>query len=135
MRKTKAGLSICVRGVTVDVVRVLVVDDYRSIANALCRHLRVRGHDARAVYSGSAALAEATAFQPDVVLLDIALPDMTGYELACSLRLRATGPLYIAAISSDRDVEDANIDEHVQKPFGLDRLAAILEAASKLPAR
>ncbi len=110
---------------------MLVVDDYRSIANALCRHLRVHGHEARAVYSGKAALVEADAFAPHLVLLDLVLPDLTGYEVAKELRLRSTTRIYIAAISTRREDADANIDEHVQKPFGLDRLAQILINASR----
>lgn len=115
---------------TLEGVRVLVVDDYRSIANGLCRHLRVLGHDARAVYSGGAALAEAAMFEPDVVLLDIVLPDMSGHEVARALKARASG-VYIAAISTRVEVADANIDEHARKPFGLDRLAAILAASKR----
>lgn len=118
-----------------DVVRVLVVDDYRSIANALCRHLRVQGHEARAVYSGGAALEEADAFEPDLVLLDIVLPDMTGYEVARTLRARTKRPLYIAAISTRKDVVDASIDEHAQKPFGLERLVEIVEACRRRSTR
>lgn len=114
---------------TVDRVRVLVVDDYQSIANALCRHLRVRGHEARAVYSGAEALAEAAVFLPELVLLDIVLPDMTGYDVARALRA-SVQPLYIAAISTRREVPDPSIDTHAQKPFGFDRLAQILEEAS-----
>lgn len=117
--------------VIVETVRVLVVDDYRSIANALCRHLRAQGHDARAVYSGTAALAEAITFEPQLVLLDIVLPDLTGYEVARSLRARTTAPLYIAAISTRKEVADPSIDEHAQKPFGLQRLLEILEAAER----
>lgn len=108
------------------------MDDYKSIANGLCRHLRVHGHEARAVYTGTAALAEAVAFRPEVVLLDIVLPDMTGYELARELRSRGS-PIYIAAISTRREVPDPYIDAHAQKPFGFDRLAEILsEASSRL---
>lgn len=114
---------------------MLVVDDYRSIANALCRHLRTHGHEARAVYSGSIAITEAAAFQPELVLVDITLPDMTGYEVARALRVKATGPLYITAISSRPPVVDANIDEYVMKPFGIDRLAAIVEEAAKRATR
>jgi two-component system OmpR family response regulator len=110
---------------------VLVVDDYRSIANALCRHLRANGHEARAVYSGAAALAEAAAFEPELVLLDIVLPDMTGYDVARELRARAKGPLYIAAISTRKEVADANIDEHAQKPFGLERVIEIVETCKR----
>lgn len=119
-------MSIYTRGVILNGVRVLVVDDYRFIANALCRHLRAHGHEARAVYSGKAALVEADAFAPHIVLLDLVLPDMSGYDVAKELRLRSTAPIYIAAISTRREEPDANIDEHAQKPFGLDRLAQIL---------
>ncbi len=119
--------------VTLDLVKVLVVDDYQSIANGLCRQLRTRGHDARAVFSGGAALTEAATFEPHVVLLDMVLPDMTGYEVAKQLRLRSTAPLYIAGMSSRSMVPDENFDEQTSKPFGLARLAEILRAASKRP--
>lgn len=107
------------------------MDDYQSIANGLCRQLRAQGHEARAVFTGRAALVEAAAFSPALVLLDIVLPDMTGYEVAKQLRLQATAQLYIAAISSRRMLPDPNFDEQAQKPFGRDRLAAILHEASK----
>jgi two-component system OmpR family response regulator len=122
-------------GVTLNPVRVLVVDDYQSIANGLCRQLRSQGHEARSAFTGRDALAEAAAFAPDLVLLDIVLPDMTGYEVAQQLRLNSTAPLYIAAISSRRMLPDANFDDQAQKPFGVDRLSAILLEASKRAGR
>lgn len=108
---------------------MLVVDDYKSIATAICRHLRVKGHEARAVHTGASAITEAARFEPHLVLLDIELKDMTGYDVAKLLRLHATAPMYIAAISSRREIPDANIDEHATKPFGLDRLNEILRHA------
>jgi DNA-binding response OmpR family regulator len=117
--------------VNVKTVRVLVVDDYKSIANALCRALRTRGHDARAVHSGAAAVNESAAFEPQLVLLDIELPDTTGYAVAKALRRHASAPMYIVAISSRPILVDENIDDRASKPFGLERLDEILEVAAK----
>jgi CheY-like chemotaxis protein len=66
--------------------RVLVVDDSQDGADTLARLLRMEGHDVRAAADGPSALAAAAAFRPDVVLLDIGLPRMDGYEVAAQLR-------------------------------------------------
>lgn len=108
----------------------MVVDDYRAIANALCRHLRVIGHDARAAYSGAAAVAEAAQFRPDIVLLDLLLPDLSGLDVARTLREQARGHIYIAAISTRIEMLHDVFDDHVQKPFGISRLAQILANAN-----
>ncbi len=67
-------------------LRVLVVDSDRDATDALAMLVRLWGHDARCAYDGAAGLAMASADLPDVVLLDIALPKMNGYELAAKLR-------------------------------------------------
>lgn len=67
--------------------RVLIVDDHVDTADVMQMFLARAGYDVRAVYSGADALAIADEFTPDLAILDILLPDMTGYEVA--LRLRA----------------------------------------------
>src|SRR5690606_28548101 len=66
--------------------RILVVDDNRDSADSLAMLLRARGSDIRVAYDGHRAIEEAQAFIPDLVLLDIGLPDMSGYEVARRLR-------------------------------------------------
>ena len=66
--------------------RVLVVDDNRDSANSLALLLKVTGHEVQTAHTGPAALEGARGFQPEVVLLDIGLPGMNGYEVARELR-------------------------------------------------
>ena len=63
-----------------------VVDDVRDSADSLSRLLMLDGHDVHTAYDGSQALAEAAAFQPDVILLDLGLPDKNGFEVAAEFR-------------------------------------------------
>jgi DNA-binding response OmpR family regulator len=60
-------------------LRILVVDDYRDVADSLVMALRLHGHQATAVYTGADALTAAAADKPDVVLLDLAMPHTSGY--------------------------------------------------------
>ena len=66
--------------------RILVVDDNQDAANCLAKLLRKNGHEVRAAYDGLEAVAAAAAFQPQVVLLDIGLPKLDGYEAARRIR-------------------------------------------------
>src|SRR6185312_9598033 len=66
--------------------RILVVDDNRDAADSLCMLLKARGHDVRVAYDGLEAVGAAVTFQPEVVLLDIGLPKLSGYEAAQRIR-------------------------------------------------
>ena len=66
--------------------KVLVVDDERVTADSCVTLLQVWGHEAEAAYSAEDAISKATALDPDVVLMDIAIPDMNGFDLANELR-------------------------------------------------
>jgi CheY-like chemotaxis protein len=70
-------------------LRVLVVDDYRDAADSLALLVKMWGHDVRLAYDGAAALEMASAFRPDVLLLDIAMPKMNGVCTAQQLRRQA----------------------------------------------
>jgi two-component system, chemotaxis family, CheB/CheR fusion protein len=101
--------------------RVLVVDDLPDSADTLRDLLDAWGHEVRAVYSGEAALEAAAALEPEIVLLDIGMPGLDGYEVAARLR-KAHPTLKIVALTgygqeSDRlrSVE-AGFDEHLLKP-------------------
>jgi two-component system alkaline phosphatase synthesis response regulator PhoP len=69
-----------------DLLRVLIVDDHRATANTLSSLVTRWGHDARCAYDGVTGLVLAAAFQPDVLLLDILMPDVSGIEVAIQMR-------------------------------------------------
>jgi CheY-like chemotaxis protein/anti-sigma regulatory factor (Ser/Thr protein kinase) len=118
--------------------RILVVDDNRDAANTLGTLLQLIGADVRVVYDGEAALAAFGAFRPSVVLLDLGMPGMDGYEVARRLRAEpgATDTTLVALTGwgepSDRErTRDAGIHHHLVKPVdlnGIQRLLASLSA-------
>lgn len=117
--------------------RVLVVDDHLDTAKTTCTLLRALGHDAQAAVTGTEALELAASFQPQIGLFDIGLPDISGYELARTLRAKQRDRLYLAAITGwdqAQDVRtalDAGFDQQVTKPAGADLIQAIMGAASR----
>lgn len=116
--------------------RVLVVDDYPDAAEIACTLLTMMGHDCQAASSGREALATARTFAPDVAILDIGLPDLSGYEVARALRqLEHGAAIYIAAITgwglpADRMRSfEAGFDQHILKPADRAKLTDILRRA------
>ena len=113
--------------------RVLVVDDEPQIVRALVINLKARKYEVDAAHDGATALELAAARHPDVVLLDLGLPDMDGVEVIRGLRGWTRVPVIVlsARHSSDEKVEalDAGADDYVTKPFGMDELLARLRAA------
>ncbi|MFI5982638.1 response regulator [Streptomyces sp. NPDC098789] len=113
--------------------RVLVVDDEPQIVRALVINLRARKYEVDAAADGAQALELAAARHPDVVVLDLGLPDMDGVEVIRGLRGWTRVPILVlsARHSSDEKVEalDAGADDYVTKPFGMDELLARLRAA------
>jgi CheY-like chemotaxis protein len=117
---------------------VLIVDDYPDAAETACALLTMLGHDCRFATSGARALAEAAVFEPDVGILDIGLPDLSGFDLARELRTRYAGRrLFLAALTGWGQPADrakafaAGFDHHVLKPASRDKLATIVELASR----
>jgi signal transduction histidine kinase len=102
--------------------RVLVVDDNADAADSLALLLRVGGHEVRLAYSGPDAVAAAGAFRPHVILLDIGLPGMDGYEVARRLRAGPAAGAVLAALTGYGQDEDrrraaaAGFDHHFVKP-------------------
>jgi len=115
--------------------RILVVDDHRDTAETTCQLLRALGHECQAAISGVSGLEAAAFLKPDIALLDIGLPDLSGYEVA--RRLRETQPhhLFLAAITGwdqaqdSRDAIAAGFDSHVIKPAGADVIRGLLGQA------
>ncbi len=113
--------------------RVLVVDDEPQIVRALVINLKARKYEVDAAADGAGALELAAARHPDVVVLDLGLPDMDGIEVIKGLRGWTRVPILVlsARHTSDEKVEalDAGADDYVTKPFGMDELLARLRAA------
>ena len=115
------------------VSRVLVVEDDPALSRALGITLRSQQHEVRTVASGAEAVAEAARWVPELVVLDLGLPDMDGTEVLRALRAWTRVPVVVlsARQTSDDKVEalDAGADDYVTKPFGMDELLARLRAA------
>jgi signal transduction histidine kinase/ActR/RegA family two-component response regulator len=115
--------------------RVLVIDDDRDVAEALCAALSVGGHVIEVAHSGATGVAKARGFRPDVVLCDIGLPGMDGYEVARAIRadeaLRAIRLVALSGYAQAMDVAKARaagFDEHLAKPTSIDKVNRILAA-------
>jgi CheY-like chemotaxis protein len=115
--------------------RVLVVDDYRAVADALCRLLAFWGHDARAAYDGPDAVGLAAEYRPHAVLLDLDLPHLGGPEVARRLRLlpgvEGTVLLAITGLGADEGADlarAAGCDHHLLKPLLMDELRQLVDA-------
>jgi two-component system KDP operon response regulator KdpE len=117
------------------VSRVLVVDDEPQILRALAINLRARHYEVLTAGTGTEALAAAAKYNPDLVVLDLGLPDMGGVEVIRGLRGWSTVPIVILSGrtgSGDKvDALDAGADDYVTKPFSVDELLARLRAASR----
>jgi two-component system KDP operon response regulator KdpE len=113
--------------------RVLVVDDEVGLARALAITLRAVGWEVQVAGDGRSALREAAAFHPDVVLLDLGLPDISGLDVIQALRGWTRVPIVVLSArqhGEDKvDALDAGADDYVTKPFGMDELLARLRAA------
>ena len=117
-----------------DVARnVLVVDDNADAAQSLAMVIRMNGHEVHCASDGEEALEQAALHEPDLVLLDIGLPKLDGYEVARRLRARANGarPTIVALTGwgMEEDVlraREAGFDAHVTKPIEYDSLIEIL---------
>ncbi|MCH0538866.1 response regulator [Streptomyces sp. MUM 203J] len=113
--------------------RVLVVDDEPQIVRALVINLKARRYEVDAAPDGATALDMAVNRHPDVVILDLGLPDMDGVDVIRGLRGWTRIPILVlsARHTSDEKVEalDAGADDYVTKPFGMDELLARLRAA------
>ncbi|MBL8795205.1 MAG: response regulator [Planctomycetia bacterium] len=113
--------------------RVLVVDDNVDAAESAATLLRLRGHEVRTVHDGLSVLAVARDFRPEVILLDIGLPGMTGYEVARQLRAQTEfAPLLLAAMTGYGQDEDkrlsheAGFDLHLTKPLDPAKLEEVV---------
>lgn len=122
--------------------RILVADDDKDVVLSLTLLLRDEGYAVRGVHRGAEVLQEVFNFAPDVVLLDIGMPQMSGYDVARTLRERygSARPALIAvtgrAGEADRQqARAAGFEHHVAKPYEPRRLLALIGELAGAPAR
>ncbi len=105
-------------------VKVLVIDDEPQILRALRINLSVRGYEVITAATGAGALKAAAEHRPDVIVLDLGLPDMDGIQVLGGLRGWLSAPVIVLSARTDSaekvDALDAGADDYVTKPFGMD---------------
>jgi two-component system KDP operon response regulator KdpE len=113
--------------------RILLVDDDRALLRALTIALSARGYDVVTARTGNDGVTQASLTTPDVVVLDLGLPDLDGIEVCRRIRQWSQAPIIVlsAAGSEDRKVAalDAGADDYMTKPFGMAELEARLRVA------
>ena len=113
--------------------RILVVDDEPGLVHALAINLRAHGWDVTTALNGAGALDLAASSHPDVVLLDLGLPDISGLDVIAGIRGWSRVPIVVLSARQDGedkvDALDAGADDYVTKPFAMNELLARLRAA------
>jgi two-component system KDP operon response regulator KdpE len=112
--------------------RILIVDDEPNIIGAVAPLLRARGYDVASAISGRTALEAIARDQPDLMVLDLSLPDIDGVEVCRRVRKTSSLPIVVlSARAEERDkvsALDAGADDYVTKPFGAEELLARIRA-------
>ena len=113
--------------------RVLVVDDEPSILRALRINLSAREYDVSTAIDGSSGLAAVARDRPDVIVLDLGLPDLDGVEVCRRIRQWSAAPIIVLSAAANEQTKvtalDAGADDYVTKPFGMAELEARLRVA------
>jgi CheY-like chemotaxis protein len=117
--------------------RVLIVDDNHDAAESLAMLVELLGNEAHVAYDGASAVAMIDEFRPAIVLLDLTMPGMSGFEVARAVRARADhAGIRLVALSgrsedeTRRETRAAGFDEHVVKPVDLPTLTALLAGSA-----
>lgn len=112
--------------------RILLVEDDASLARVVLDNLRFEGFEARCAVDGATALAAAADFRPDLILLDISLPDADGFELCGPLARRGQSPVIFLTARGQKSDKlrglSLGADDYVTKPFDIDELIARIHA-------
>jgi two-component system, OmpR family, KDP operon response regulator KdpE len=115
------------------VTKVLVIDDEPSILRALRINLTARNYDVSTASDGASGLAAVSRDRPDVLILDLGLPDMDGTDVIHGVRGWTSTPIIVLSVWGQEYQKvaalDAGADDYVTKPFGMDELLARLRAA------
>jgi CheY-like chemotaxis protein len=116
-------------------LRILVADDNRDAAETLSILLEVMGHEVRTVHDGQAAVEAADSFDPELVLLDIGMPGLNGYDTCRRIRAQAAGAgrtvVAVTGWGQPHDVQsahEAGFDRHLVKPVDMDTLMELISS-------
>jgi len=116
-------------------LRALVVDDDEQIRRALRTSLRAQGYEVVEAVDGATALSAALTTDPDLVVLDLGLPDIDGTEVIRRLRARSPVPVIVLSVRDGQAEKvaafDLGADDYVTKPFGIDELLARMRAVTR----
>ena len=117
----------------------MIIDDETQLRLAVTRALDGHGFTTGAVADGASGLAAAREFRPDVVLLDLMLPDMSGVEVCREIRRTSAIPIIVLSVVGDERTKvaalDQGADDYLTKPFGTDELLARIRVALRHAAR
>ena len=117
--------------------RILVVDDEPQITRVLRRSLSSHGYDVQVAAEGEEALAAFQLWRPEVVVTDLAMPNMGGLELCRRLRAISSVPIIVLSAKGEERTKvealDAGADDYVTKPFGMDELLARVRVVLRRP--
>lgn len=113
--------------------RLLIVEDEPALRRALTINLKARHYEVEAVGTGAAALRTAASSPPDLVIVDLGLPDLDGVDVIAGLRGWSRVPIIVLSARDSQAQKvralDAGADDYVTKPFGMDELVARVRAA------
>lgn len=117
-------------------LRILIADDNADAANTLATYLRLSGHRPAVAFGGTEALQLAADEPPDVMLVDLTMPTLNGFDVARNIRAQPWGSsvrlIAVSGLFSPEDIERASkagFDAHVSKPIDMDALPGMLQAA------
>jgi two-component system KDP operon response regulator KdpE len=117
------------------VTRVLVVDDEPQIARALATNLRVRDYDVDTAATGEEAVELAARLHPDLLIVDLGLPGISGIDVIEAVRVWSTVPIIVLSVRESERAKvqalDAGADDYITKPFGIEELLARVRAATR----
>jgi two-component system, OmpR family, KDP operon response regulator KdpE len=120
-------------------LRVLVVDDEPAICRYLKTSLSAEGYTMCLAADGQGGLAEAAGFRPDLIILDLGLPDLDGLEVLKGLRSATSVPVIVLSVREEEEVKvralDAGADDYVTKPFGTSELLARMRVVMRRPSQ
>jgi DNA-binding response OmpR family regulator len=121
-------------------MKILVADDSQDGADSLAFLLRAAGHEVVTAYDGRTAIRLAEAHRPEVVLLDIGMPEVSGYDVARAIRREAWGrSMRLVALTGWGQAEhrrrsiEAGFDDHLVKPVELEVLEGVLQVSTPAP--